>query len=219
MFLRRKKRTVSENMRETMWPRMGFKRMAYYYRHRLGRMAGTPHFIALGFAFGVGVSFTPLIGLHVALTVALCYMFRGSIISGILGTFVGNPWTAVPIWLSTYESGRYILYARTGEMLADKDAVHFQISLKSLMENAEYYFLPMMVGSVPMGILWGGIFYALIYRLVRGYQMRRRTRIAQRRQQLQAEMAHAMAEVLAPATSENESVSADNVRKAAGDAQ
>ena len=48
---------------------MGFVRMIRYVGHRVGRLPDTPHSISVGFAFGAAISFTPLIGFHIALAV------------------------------------------------------------------------------------------------------------------------------------------------------
>ena len=49
--------------------------------------------IAIGFAAGVFVSFTPLFGLHIVLGAALAWLVRGNIVASLIGTLAGNPVT------------------------------------------------------------------------------------------------------------------------------
>ena len=53
MFKRRRKRSLAERLRDVFWPRMPWRRIRVYYKHRMGRLPGTPYFIAAGFATGL----------------------------------------------------------------------------------------------------------------------------------------------------------------------
>ena len=69
----------------------------------------TPHAIAAGFAAGIAVSLSPLIGLHFVLGAALALLTRGNLLASALGTLVANPWTFPAIWLATYQVGAVLL--------------------------------------------------------------------------------------------------------------
>ena len=78
MFRRRQKPTLLRRVREFFWPSIGFRRSTRYLAHRVARMPGTPSSIALGFACGVGVVFTPFVGLHLIIALVLAWIVRAS---------------------------------------------------------------------------------------------------------------------------------------------
>jgi len=145
------------HFQEWLWPSMGLKRFGRWLFYKIIRHGKSAHALALGFAFGTFASFTPFIGFHMALTLLLCWIFRASYVAGALGTLVGNPWTATPIWLGTYNLGHWVLQSST------KRALPESITLEHLWSNLQYYtenyFLPMTVGGVILGTVFGLIFY------------------------------------------------------------
>jgi uncharacterized protein (DUF2062 family) len=64
----------------------------------------TPERIALAFAIGVFLAFSPLIGLHTFLGIVFAFLFGLNRLALFLGVFVNNPWTLVPI----YGAGTYL---------------------------------------------------------------------------------------------------------------
>lgn len=175
MFRRRRQDTL-ERLRNFFWPRMGWGRVGSYFRHRIARLPGTPHMIALGFAAGVGTSFTPLVGFHIALAVLLIWPFRGSVVAAAIGTFVGNPWTFPFMWLSAYTVGCWII----GH---DPRALSFHgMTLKLLWEHKLDLLIPWMIGSIPTGVAGALAFYFPIRSLIivyRAKRLERRMRKAQ----------------------------------------
>ena len=105
MFRRRHKTSIAHRASDIVWPRLGWRRYMRYMLHRLARLPGTPHNIAAGFACGVAMSFTPLVGVHILLALFLSWLIGGSLFSAIIGTIVGNPWTFPFIWLWIYNLG------------------------------------------------------------------------------------------------------------------
>jgi uncharacterized protein len=64
----------------------------------------TPERIAKAFALGVFLAFSPLIGLHILLGIALPFVFHLNRFAFLLGIFINNPWTLIPI----YAAGTYL---------------------------------------------------------------------------------------------------------------
>lgn len=93
MFLRGKKQGFWLKVQNLIWPKMGLSRAWRYLVHRMARLSASPHAIALGFAAGAFVSFTPFIGFHFILAGLLAFSLRASIIASAIGTVVGNPVT------------------------------------------------------------------------------------------------------------------------------
>jgi uncharacterized protein (DUF2062 family) len=176
MFNRRHPRTHWQKAREIIWPSLGWKRLINYYKHRMGRLPGTPSFIALGFATGISVSFTPLIGFHVMTAGIITWFLRGSLVAMVLGSVIaGNPWTFPLIWLGTYKLGKLMLGQHWSH--ADSSALSHGFTFADMLDKPLGLFLPMALGSLPLVILsWIGTFY-FVRQLLKGYKAARLARI------------------------------------------
>jgi len=63
----------------------------------------TPERIAFGFAVGVFISFSPLLGLHTVLGMLIAVLFGLNRVAVFTGVWVNNPWTVLPIYsVATY---------------------------------------------------------------------------------------------------------------------
>ncbi len=60
---------------------------------KLIRIKDFPESVAIGVAWGVAVSFTPLLGMHLIICYLGTWIMRGNIIAATVGTIIGNPWT------------------------------------------------------------------------------------------------------------------------------
>ena len=157
---------------------MGWWRYLRYLRYRVVRLPGSPHTIAVGFACGAALSFTPLIGIHFALAALFAWAIGGNILASIIGTGVGNPWTFPFILFWIHRLGLWII----GGGASEDVAIDFTITI--LFDNFLDVFWPMLVGGIPMAIIaFPTAYYSSRY-VVRTYQARRRThleRVAVRR--------------------------------------
>ena len=99
MFRRRKKLSVWEKLRNSIWPQGGWKRYSQYLMMRLHRLKGTPQSIAAGIACGVAISFTPFVGFHFVLAAITAFLLRGNILASALGTAAGNPLFGYPFFI------------------------------------------------------------------------------------------------------------------------
>ena len=84
MSRRRVPLSLSDKVKVFLWPRKGFSRLYSYLMQRVLRMPGSAYSLASGFACGVAVSFTPLIGFHLLLAFALAYFVRGNMATALL---------------------------------------------------------------------------------------------------------------------------------------
>lgn len=198
VFKRRDKPPLFSRLREAVYPRRGWRRGIEYLGHRVKRLPDTPHRIALGFAFGTFVSFTPLFGLHVLLGAGLAWLFRGNIVASLIGTLIGNPITTPFIAAISLALGHRILghgvtgrdFGRIAEAFSQAGAGIWQ-SLLSLfgVGTAQWgklsLFLydmvwPYFVGGLLPGIVASVAGYYLVRPIVGAYQARRRARMLQR---------------------------------------
>lgn len=154
-------------VREAFWPSLGWGRWVEYFRHRLGRMPGTPYAIACGFAFGAAISFTPFMGFHILFAGLMAYFARGSVLASAIGTVVGNPWTFPFIWLGIFKLGNLILGVGAEELQTHR------LGFGYLLDHPWEVFLPMAVGGVIVfAPVWAAFFFPL-RRAIAGYQHRR----------------------------------------------
>jgi uncharacterized protein len=155
--------------------------MLTYVVKRTTRLSGTPHSIAAGAACGVAVSFTPFFGFHLISAFLLCLLVRGNYLAAAAGTLVGNPWTFPFMLVAAYQIGNALLGGRAVpiEPLQHWDLATFFVKLEAV-------FWPMVVGSVPLGLVAGLATYFALMRAVAAYQEAR----ARRRQSRRGAKAH-----------------------------
>lgn len=179
LFQRRNPPHWVERVRVAVWPRHSFVRSAKYFGKRVLRLTASPHAVAIGFAAGTFASFTPFVGFHFLLAFFVAFVVGGNMLASALGTAVGNPLTFPFIWTSTYRFGHMLL----GHDPASQ--VHHPLQLNLLSQSIDAIwpiFKPMLVGSVPLGLIAGTIAYFVIYGMVRTYQASRKEKLSARRE-------------------------------------
>lgn len=166
-------------MRTFFWPRRSHWRSVQYYAKRVLRLTATPHAIAAGVAAGVFASFTPYLGFHFILAAALAWILGGNLLASAFGTAIGNPLTFPFIWGATLETGKFVLYGRHPSEIAP---VHLGEMMRHL-DFAELWqplLMPMTVGALPLGLLFGMGFYIATRWAIVGFREQRRRRLADR---------------------------------------
>lgn len=176
MFQRQHPLTRRQKIRQAIWPSMGWRRLVRYFRHRIGRLPGTPYFIAAGFATGIAISFTPFIGFHIMLAGIISWILGGSLIAMVIGTIVGgNPWTFPFIWLGAYKLGKVMLGQHAAH--AESSVLKHQFLFSDLLDKPFKLLLPMTLGSLPLALLsWIASFY-FVQQVVKRYKDARLKRI------------------------------------------
>ena len=189
MFRRREKKTVLIRFGDWLWPRIGFRRAAAYWAHRISRLPGSTYAIAAGFACGAAISFSPLVGLHIVLGGIWAWLIRANIIAAVIGTAVGNPWTFPFIWVWIYNLGDWMWLGDDITHRGDLDFYglfgHIKIALLQfdlayLFEVAWPIFGPMLWGSLPTVIATWLIFYFFIRGVITAYRRSRTVRMKAR---------------------------------------
>ncbi|MBL6595776.1 MAG: DUF2062 domain-containing protein [Candidatus Puniceispirillum sp.] len=180
-------------MRAFIWPERGFRRLFSYLFQRIIRLPGSPASIASGFAAGVAASFTPFLGLHFILAAALAMLLRGNVLASAIGTFFGNPWTFILIWLADYEVGLGIihslnygadLHVLSIEELGDimGNALKFMsfsgaISWAEMSRDLEQVFMPLLIGGTVLGAVAGLVSFLITLWVVKGWRLHRARRL------------------------------------------
>ncbi len=201
VFKRRERPSVWHQVRQSVYPRTGWRRAIEYVGHRLKRLPDTPHRIALGFACGVFVSFTPIFGFHFVLAALFAWITRGNILAALMGTFVGNPLTFPLIATVSLETGRFILgegprvhnFGWLQDAFFDAVAGLWQSATALFGDGPtawnrvsgffRYIFMPYLVGGIGPGLVTAAAFYFSGRPVIEAYQHRRRSRLLQRARQ------------------------------------
>lgn len=198
VFKRRNKRSTVEQIRHAVYPRTGWRRAINYIGHRIKRLPDTSHKIALGFACGVFVSFSPLFGLHFIYAGLCAFVVRGNILASLLGTFFGNPLTFPLIAAVCYQVGLWMMGAPDVPVGSEElnqgiwegltGIGHSILSIFWLAEPRwgevahffERVFLPYFIGGLVPGLVAAAVTYYLARPVVAAYQKRRRSKMKRR---------------------------------------
>lgn len=89
--------------------RLVARKLERFFIYRVFHVDDTPHRIALGLAIGIFVTWTPTMGLQMALTVLLAALLRANKFVGVPFVWISNPVTAVPLYGFNYLVGTWIL--------------------------------------------------------------------------------------------------------------
>ncbi len=133
---------------------INLKRASLFYFLKLIRVKDSKDKLAIGFACGSMVSFSPFIGFHFLLAIFFAYVLRGNIVASLIGTFVGNPFTFPFIWIFIYKVGNIFF----------KNDQNFSLELtfQSLFNQGYDILIPMMIGSLIVSIpIWFISYYTV----------------------------------------------------------
>ena len=144
---------------------INLKRASLFYFLKLVRVKDTQDKLAIGFACGSMVSFTPLIGFHFFLAIIFAYIFRGNIVASLIGTFVGNPFTFPFIWLFIYKVGNIFF--------KNDQNVSLELTFQSLFDQGYDILMPMLIGSLIVSIPIWLISYFTLKFLMSSFKKRR----------------------------------------------
>lgn len=159
-----------QKISEFFWPKYGWVRTSRHLVKKLLRLSSTPYSIAAGVAVGVGVSFTPFVGLHFVISFAIAYIIGGNIFAAAIGTSAGNPITFPFIWASIYALGNKILglkHASNHEVQLSRELIfHGGEKIWPLLKT-------MIIGGIPLALIVGLITYFITNYAVSRFQQKR----------------------------------------------
>ncbi len=140
-----------------------------------------PERVAAAIALGIGVGFSPFLGIHFAIAIGLAFIFRLNRFDALLGQFVGNPWTLPPVYAAGYALGRQLLrYSEKKvpdlpwDRLLHRDFWH-AFTGPALRPRL----LSFLVGTIVLATLIGLAAYVVVGAVLRIYH-RRHPRVAER---------------------------------------
>ena len=150
-----------------------------FFVYKIMSLNDTPHRIALGVGIGIFVTWTPTIGIQMALTVALCTLFKANKFVGVPFVWISNPVTFIPIYYPNYWIGATL-------MGSDRDISAFDGITEAVIAQGSWIdktsawfsaikpmFWELWVGSLIVSLVLGVIAYILIYKLTIIYRTKR----------------------------------------------
>jgi uncharacterized protein (DUF2062 family) len=143
--------------------------MKTYFRDRivsLFKLDDPPHKLALAFALGVFVAFSPTVGLHIASCILLAWIFRVSKLVVLTASFINNPWTIVPLYGLCIWFGIKI----TGTTVPVPQIAWNDLTITSAYLILKPYLWPYIAGTLILGTIAAIIAYLLFYWAILRYR-------------------------------------------------
>ncbi|WP_208541094.1 MULTISPECIES: DUF2062 domain-containing protein [Bartonella] len=183
LFHHRKLVDFGERIRLWFWSRRSF----CYMRKRILRISETPHKVALGLAIGIFSACSPFFGLHIILALFFSWILRGNFTAAIIGTVFSNPLTFLPIVMIDYKIGYLFLslFGNVGKIsLSQIRTIFSNLTFSKvwvIFENTwDSIMLPMILGGVLLGFVFGGLSYIGVYKAIGRFQQKRYQKMMQR---------------------------------------
>ncbi len=115
-----------------------------------------PKKVSLAMALGFAAAFLPPFGFHTVLVMVVGYFLGISVPLAVLGTWINNPWTFIPLFLPAY-----VLEINLGALLLHRK-IHFpslgtlsRMPYETILTQVKLVLWPLVVGSIVMS---GGVF-------------------------------------------------------------
>ncbi len=113
-----------------------------------------PHKVALSLAIGCATAFLPPFGFHTVLVIAVATLFKTGVPLAVLGTWINNPWSFIPVFLPAY-----VLEIEMGERLLHEETAFPSLGALSKMPTSailaqvKLVLWPFVCGSVVFSFL------------------------------------------------------------------
>ena len=122
----------------------------------------SPRKIAISFAIGIFIGMSPILGLHTVLGLAAAWAFRLNKFVTIVGVYVTNPWTIVPIYTFATWFGAKLM----GIKDIIPDIQWNNLTFSYLVNEMKPLLLPFVLGNTVIGLLSAVIGYIVVYKAV-----------------------------------------------------
>jgi uncharacterized protein (DUF2062 family) len=122
-----------------------------------------PGKVAASFAIGIFIGMSPLLGIHTLLGIFLAWQLKLNKLVTLVGVYVTNPWTIVPIYTFGTWVGTKVLGVE--QIIPAMDWSH--MTWKILLVEFERLLMPFIVGSTLNGAVAALVAYVLIYQGVK----------------------------------------------------
>lgn len=126
------------------------------------RVEDTPHRVALAFGIGVWIAFSPLLGIHTGMALAIAFLFRLNRVALLFGAYVNNPWTLAPMYMAGTAFGCWMLDVPTSGLSAMDWSLQGRALYSALLQHLRPYLWPYVLGNTVMGIFGAALGYGAL---------------------------------------------------------
>jgi uncharacterized protein (DUF2062 family) len=126
----------------------------------------SPRKLKLAFAIGVFIAFCPLVGLHTLLAVVVTWMFRFNPVAVMVGAFINNPWTMLPI----YGAGLWLGLRIWPPPVALPGISFVDISILDFLTQFRPYLVPFVLGNTLVAVVASVAAYGVMHLLISAYR-------------------------------------------------
>ena len=144
----------------------GLKRLLRYFYLRFIRLRGTKEEVARGMALGVFIGMTPTMGIQMPIALFVAMLLKENKIAAMLGVWISNPATAIPIYTFNFHLGKYILGTPSLTM------PDFS-SMQEMMKLGHDFLLPLLLGCFVSGVVSAAIAYVATLKAYQFFRMER----------------------------------------------
>lgn len=127
-------------------------RSGRYFYLRFVRLRGSAEEVARGMALGVFIGMTPTMGVQMPIALFFAMLLRENKLAAVLGVWISNPMTAIPIYTFNFKMGKYLLGTH------DLKMPNFS-SLEDVLQLGYDFLGPLTVGSLVVGIVAAAVAY------------------------------------------------------------
>lgn len=142
------------------------------------RLRRSPRAISGGLALGTFVAFTPTIGVQFAIVIFLATVFNLNRPAALLTIWISNAATMVPLYTFNYYIGTffwpgppvsevYASFSKIAGKLLKLNAFDMMDQFETILELSNNVFIPLMIGSVIVGIFAAAIVFLVSMILIR----------------------------------------------------
>ncbi len=137
-----------------------------YLYLRFIRLRGTAEDVARGMALGVFIGITPTMGVQMPLAFFFAMLLKENKIAAVIGVWISNPMTAIPIYTYNFKIGKYLLGT------PDIKMPNFS-SLNEVLALGHDLILPLTLGSCIAGVFSATVAYFITLKAYAVVQMER----------------------------------------------
>ena len=146
------------------------------FLRQLLHLGDSPERTALAFSVGVFLSFSPFIGLHTVIGLAVAFLFRLNRLAVLIGTCVNTPWTFAPVASFGTAVGFYALGTERSLSAIAWDSMLSMSFWQQMFSDVNHLLLPFFVGNLILSVLASLISYLIVRRILVRHHRRKEAR-------------------------------------------
>jgi uncharacterized protein (DUF2062 family) len=136
------------------------------FLRQLLHLGDSPERTALAFSVGVFLSFSPFVGLHTIIGLAIAFLFRLNRLAVLIGTYVNTPWTFAPVASFGTAVGFYALGTESRLSAIAWDSMLSMSFWRQMFSDVDHLLLPFFVGNLILSVLASLISYLIVRRIL-----------------------------------------------------